>query len=884
MISFRVYSKTTLLIILFLSAIFISAIAQTKTPVYLELTSEDKAKLNEALTTSKNISSESQEMLTDMLNNWNMLTDNFQHMPPKIQDAINSINNAEFRAKINYTLGKLKQFDAGLKEVTDVKEDLEKAVDFYDRYAPDAENPFRSLEVMENIFKDLENLLPKEQKYEALRDPASFLVRTGLRYFREGIKQAASGLRNIQKQIKDRAANCIGFVGGDATADRSDPKRIAFTVLETGDVICYTGVRPLGGEVWSNTTGNGAYIWSSGKWTQLKGGMGLVHTIFSDWKLANGSVIPADEMIRWCNNYQLLYNEARKWGQAQFDRLASFDKCQRDILNLLNRYNDWNNLMESVEMSRDIFTAKYIFDKDGIREKTKILTGIIYDNILLFGFVEDRKGKRLSNASVTIKTPSEVRSAQTESNGSYQILIGMAQNSQNKLPLEITVIAGGYKDLKETSTLQSQCMDLGIHKLDEITSIQEPECGPNEKYDPVSETCICIDGYVRNSQGICVKESDQQETPECNDPNAELVWNDVLGVYVCNCKQNFLRDPNSGLCKPDIQNILNNSDCSSYPNTHPVWDYDRNEVYCECLPGYTWKPDYSGCEETDKLLASQADCSGYPNTHGVWDEVNKIVICDCLPGYVWDQNYTQCYPHSVAQLNTIDCSVLPNTMPVWDPVRKEPYCDCIPGYKWRDDFSGCDQITATLVVHADCSHIPNSHQVYDPVSDRMVCDCMPGFVWNRSYTSCIPETTKPSIDMNPLLDFMAILSGAANNNMPGTLPSGNIPPNQQPAVVHQSRCNDTQKAGGDAPEVHQIDLGITSGVFRFDYQTYSVKDQIIISQGGRTIFNSGCVGESKSVQVQFSGYTSVIEVRVNPNCAGSTGTQWNFTVHCPSVY
>ena len=440
--SFKVCSKASLLIILFLTVTFIS-IAQTKTPVYLELTSEDKETLNEVLTTSKNISGESQEMLTDMLNNWNMLTDNYQHMPPKIQDAINSINNAEFRAKINYTLGKLKQFDAGLKEVTDVKEDLEKAVEFYNRYAPDAENPFRSLEVMENIFKDLENLLPKEQKYEALRDPASFLVRTGLRYFREGIKQAASGLRNIQKQIKDRAANCIGYVGGDATADRSDPKRKAFTDLETGDVICYTGVRPVGGEIWSNTSGNGVYIWNSGKWTQLKGGMGLVHTIFSDWKLAEKSVIPADEMIRWCNNYQLLYSEARKWGQAQFDRLASLDNCHRDILNLLDRFSDWDNLMESVEMSRDIFTAKYIFDKDGIREKTKTLTGIIYDNILFYGSVEDRKGKKISNVSVTIKTPSGVRSALTESNGTYQILIGMAQNSQNKVPLEITVIASG---------------------------------------------------------------------------------------------------------------------------------------------------------------------------------------------------------------------------------------------------------------------------------------------------------------------------------------------------------------------------------------------------------------------------------------------------------
>ncbi len=232
-------------------------------------------------------------------------------------------------------------------------------------------------------------------------------------------------------------------------------------------------------------------------------------------------------------------------------------------------------------------------------------------------------------------------------------------------------------------------------------------------------------------------------------------------------------------------------------------------------------------------------------------------------------------------MNSINCDGLPNTMPVWDPVHQEAWCDCLPGYKWRDDFSGCDQITATQIVHADCSHLPNTQQVYDPVNDIMVCDCMPGFVWNSSYTGCVPEKKKPAIDMNTLMNFMTILSGAMGNNMPGAMPSTSLPPNQQPPVVHQSRCNDTQKAGGNAPEVHVIDLGATSGVFRFDYQTFDVKDEIIISQGGMTIFNSGCVGESRSVQLRFSSYTSVIEVRVNPNCSGSNNTAWNFTVHCP---
>jgi hypothetical protein len=556
------------------------------------------------------------------------------------------------------------------------------------------------------------------------------------------------------------------------------------------------------------------------------------------------------------------------------------DNCSEELLQMRNHYNDWMTLMESVNADRQLFVARYAFNVGSIREITKTLTGIMYDNVLFSGIVEDQEGNRISTASVTIRTPGNTRSDMT-AGGRFTIMMEMGQSGWNNTPIDISVVATGFPEFKDNSVIYTQCMDLGTLRLKKDIPNEEQSCGPNEYYDPVKEVCICIDGYVRNTQGICVEEEEAQFTADCTDPNEELVWNDALRLYVCACKAGYVRDPNTGRCNPDIQQILNNSDCSAYPNTHPVWDYDRNEVFCDCLPGYSWKPDYSGCEETGKLLASQADCSGYPNTQPVWDDIKKIVICDCLPGYVWDENFTQCYPQSVAQLNAIKCDALPNTMPVWDPVRQEAYCDCLPGYQWRDDYSGCDQMTATQIQHADCSHIPNSQQVYDAVHDMMVCDCLPGFVWNSGYTACVPERKRPTIDMNTLADFMDIISGAITGNVPGAMPSGNTPANQQPAVVHQSRCNDTQKAGGDAPEVHQIDLGMTSGVFKFDYQTYDVKDQIIISQGGRTIFNSGCVGEGRSVQVQFSGYTSVIEVRVNPNCSGSSGTAWNFTVHCP---
>ena len=874
-----------LTLVILIIHVFTGNILAQSGKAYLQITDEQKETLDDVLSTSKEMAAKSQEKLTEMLSEWQKLKDNFQRLPPQLQKAINDAEEAGLTAKINYTMGKLKQFEGELKDVIGVKEDIEKAINFYQRYAPDDQNPFRSLEVMSNFFTDVETLLPDEQEYEAIKSPVTFMVRTGIRYFRDGIDLALGGLKNIQKQIRDRAGNCIGYIGGDGTADRSDPKRKAFTDLGTGDVICYTGVRPIGGEIWCDETGNAVYIWTSGKWTRLQAGFGLVTEIFANWRLANESVIPADEIIRWCNSYQRLYNESRDWGGREFGRLSAMDNCREDLLEKRNRYGDWMTLMESVQTDRRLFVAKYIFNRDGIREAAKSLTDIMYDQVLFGGTIEDQEGKRVSGATVTISTPAGTRSDQTF-NGRYTIIMDYPEAGRNNSPIEITVTASGYSDLKETSVIYTQCMDLGLLRLDKEGQNQDRDmsCGPNEYYDPVAEVCICNEGYVRNAQGVCVEEVDDLPViPDCPDPNAEPVWNSATGIYDCVCKDYYIIDPVTRLCKPDVQQILNDSDCSQWPNTRPLWDYARNEPYCDCLPGYSWRPDNLGCEEKGRLLASQADCSGYPNTNGVWDDVSKKVYCDCLPGYVWDKDRVMCIPELVAQFGGFNCNNLPNTIPKWDPVRQEPYCDCLPGYKWRDDNSGCEQITATQIAHADCSNIPNSHQVYDPASDMMFCDCMPGFVWNSSGTACEPERRRPSIDMNTLVDFMTILSGAITGNVPGVMPPGNTttPANQQQPVVHQSRCNDTQKAGGDAPEVHHIDLGVTSGVFRFDYQTFDVKDQIIISQGGRTIFNTGCVGESRSVQVQFGGYTTMIEVRVNPNCAGSSGTAWNFTVHCP---
>ncbi len=101
-------------------------------------------------------------------------------------------------------------------------------------------------------------------------------------------------------------------------------------------------------------------------------------------------------------------------------------------------------------------------------------------------------------------------------------------------------------------------------------------------------------------------------------------------------------------------------------------------------------------------------------------------------------------------------------------------------------------------------------------------------------------------------------------------------------VVQEGQCNDVRKSGANQPERHIIKLGSRGKTFVFDYETYDEEDRIIVTQGSRTLFDSGCVGTHgrKSVRLK-KGFRSKVTVDVQPNCNGGTNTQWQFTVHCP---
>ncbi len=97
-------------------------------------------------------------------------------------------------------------------------------------------------------------------------------------------------------------------------------------------------------------------------------------------------------------------------------------------------------------------------------------------------------------------------------------------------------------------------------------------------------------------------------------------------------------------------------------------------------------------------------------------------------------------------------------------------------------------------------------------------------------------------------------------------------------------CGDVTEAGGDTPESHEHELGLTRGEFVFAYETYTVKDHMVVLYEGSTLFDTGCVGTQgyRSTTIRYAGNSHKVTVHVLPNCEGYTsGTAWEYQITCP---
>lgn len=99
--------------------------------------------------------------------------------------------------------------------------------------------------------------------------------------------------------------------------------------------------------------------------------------------------------------------------------------------------------------------------------------------------------------------------------------------------------------------------------------------------------------------------------------------------------------------------------------------------------------------------------------------------------------------------------------------------------------------------------------------------------------------------------------------------------------VCEAACPGGSGSGNDKPFFGSFELGTPSGVFSFRRQHFRVKDRMQVLYEGRVLHDTGCTGGGENIRLSYAGSSTNVLVRVIPNCAGTTGTAWNFAVSCP---
>lgn len=484
----------TLLIISGLLFAHQSVYAEERVALDLVMNSEEKAQVYDYISETEKTSSQMQSFLKELLLFWDQLNGYLHLLGPEATKVVDKIKKAGFKNKITKSMQVLQKFDKGLKQTKGKVGNIDQVVYFYDRYTPDKENPYRSLVVLINLFEDLEKLLPKEGKNEAFKNPPSFLIRTGIRYFKEAIKLALERIKGIQEQIRKRAGNCINYVGGDRRGDSK--KRKAFMKINEADVICYTGIRPRGGEIWKDTSGNNIYMWSSGKWTKLDCSYGQVENVYRTWKIANDNenVITAERLIHWCRAKPIkTFNKAQQRGNDLFEKLAETSSCQNDILTISKKYIELETLLDSVDTKKNVFTAKYIF-KQKFRNNVRMLYRVISENILFYGWVKNTKEEAMSNAKVSIHVGSISTNTNVKSDGRFEVLLNGKYEGFKDLVAKIDVVATGYLPHNDQWSLYQQCNPFTIllESKEENNETNNSEQNINEK------DCVDIKNNISN--------------------------------------------------------------------------------------------------------------------------------------------------------------------------------------------------------------------------------------------------------------------------------------------------------------------------------------------------------------------------------------------------
>lgn len=474
--------------ILFTCTVSLNSAGTQRDSADLILTEEQKAKVGDYVEAAEATSSKMQKGLNKINKGLEELNNNYQHLDKKSQKLID-LGNRTLKKQVNNTLGIAKSFDSSLKKAKSAKEKLDNIVGLYDRFRPQPDNPYRSLEVIINLLEQAEGLLPDEVFLEQIRNPPVFLIRTGINYFKEAVKAALEGTQKIQNLLRDRAGHCIGNIGGDEHGDSSKRKQYV-KMDKTGDTICYTGIRPKNGEIWSNTHGDNVYLWDTKKekLSHLSCSLGDAQDIFDLWSLAHGSAISTNMMKHWCNKDLDVFKKEKRRAEEHFSKLLQPTSCQKDILRATKEEINHKMFMDSLGRDKNTFIAKYIFQKDNVRNTADSMYKTITQNILFEGYVTSTKGKPLSNASVYIKAGSVDGNTNAKNDNYYRILAKVVSTKHRDLSIKLKATASGYAEYHETWKLQQQCNVVKI----KLKSLKQDTLSSSNTNDLPTNKCLDI--------------------------------------------------------------------------------------------------------------------------------------------------------------------------------------------------------------------------------------------------------------------------------------------------------------------------------------------------------------------------------------------------------
>jgi len=135
------------------------------------------------------------------------------------------------------------------------------------------------------------------------------------------------------------------------------------------------------------------------------------------------------------------------------------------------------------------------------------------------------------------------------------------------------------------------------------------------------------------------------------------------------------------------------------------------------------------------------------------------------------------------------------------------------------------------------------------------------------------------LDFAPGLDAESKKILVSGRSTQGTL---SITKESQNTTIEKRSCSNSSVSGGYAGFIGSFDMGVNSGSFEFEYQTYTAPDEITVYGDAKArepvLFHypSGGTDGWKKETIYF--WEPIISIKV---VGSSSGTQWHFKVHCP---